>query len=253
MKKKKLDEIAYSIVIFISKTSMILIFISIISIFLLPFITYFFPDVSEIIGILTVIVPLSIGLGIGSIMMLIQIFYPFDKNFNPDKNIPYRYLSDYKDYKSLLKYLNQRLKEYNYVKEKELKIDNNELNIYVNKKNPILLDFVVVFRTEEYIKGIEKIIDKKIDEFYKEYKSLSKMKTKCITLLIVDKKNNEFDKYCEDGYVWDKYNDLLHVGITLKGKRIYISNINEFLLKNRCKRIQKQVLDILEISEEDKI
>ena len=249
--KKKLDNLFYnflkvSIIISLSSFIFFIIFI-----FVIIFISFFYNSNFKVSNLFYI--PLWLTFIFGIIMMLIQIFYPFDKNFNPDKNIPHRYLCDYKDYKSLLKYLNQRLEEYNYVREKELKIDNNELNIYINKKNPILLDFIVIFRSEEYMKGIWNTIDKKIDEFYKEYNSLSKIKTKCITLLIVDKKNSEFDKYCEDGYIWDKYNDLLHVGITLKGKRIYISNINEFLLKKRCRKIQKQVLDILEISEKDKI
>lgn len=251
--KKKLDRIVYNFMEYIAKLFLASLLFELILLFVFPLIFTFLPNLMKISGYIFYGVFIVFAF-LGIILLALAFLYKFDKNFNENKLYsPKKYFKDYVTYENLINFLNQRFKIFNYNEVQHNKDQTSESHIYINNSNPLILEFIVIFRSKEYTKEQEIEIDNEINEFYKEYNSLNKLKTKFIAILIVDKVNKNFEDYINSIYFADKYKDILHVGISLKGKRIYISDTKDFFYKKRYRKITNIVINILDLKEVEKI
>ncbi len=248
MKSEKFDIIINNFVKHGPRFALNLLLFDIIYIFLLPLIGIFFEGFNTFIGGVILVVPLILFVLIGFLLLLISLFYKNDKCFDKNNVIKYKsYHIKIIDVENLLEFLNKRLSILKYNKKEVTKVSNGKLYYYTYKNNFLLFDFIIMFRIEEYSKIMGQDIDKKIENFLREIKLFYNIKTKLIAILIVNKKNDDFDDYVKSIYFCDKYKDILHVGVCLEEKKVYLVDNQDYFYKKRYKKMIKKVLDIFEL------
>lgn len=189
---------------------------------------------------------------ISGITFLVLLHIWGDLNVLKPEIFPFKF----KGFSSFNDYLSDILIRDGYNKQKSVSIsDSGILTVFTRKDVPMELDSFVLLKVDELTDEILELSDNEVTNILLEYYNKKIITDKVImtSIVCVDRITPTFQKLVNDKLTQNLKNQILPIGISFGGKKIYIAKQVDGITLGRYKIQRRYFLDALKLTDNDVI